>query len=515
MDNRFGHFSRRRFLAAFGTTLIGATALAACAPAPAPTPAPAKPTEAPKAAAPAAAPTTAPAAAPAKPTEAPKPTAAAETKPAAGTGKLIAWGQQSFTPEGDALLTQQFADFGKANNVSVEYVIVENKMVTQKIAAAIEAKATSDVQMLGGASDVQFYGSKNLLVDLTDLWNVTSKQSGGFFDSVLDVYKAGGKYLGIPFETHSFPLFTRLDLMEKATGKKEPPKTLDEMYEASKKILASDKIAPIGLCVGRTADTTDNFINLMWCDGATYVDKNMKPTIKSDGTLTLLKRYQQWFKEKLIPADAIGWDDTGNNNAYQAKQTAFVINPPSPYDWLQKNDTKLLANTTMAADSGGQGRQLLHRRLVVVVGLHQHEERRYGQELHPVPDGAGPTPGGLREDRRALVPGSQGPAEEGVLDVAAALQVLPRPHQRRALLHLSGAAGPEPDAGARRGRPALRHRRHGPGRPRQEQDARGGDRRGAEGVRGDLQEVQRRSVASAPPAERNPPSPRGRGFLSA
>ena len=339
--------NRRQFLATIGLGLVGSAALAACgAPAATPTAAPAAPK--------AAEPTKAPAAA-AAPTEAPKPTAAAAAKPAAGTGKLVAWGQQSFTPEGDALLTQQFADFGKANNVNVEYVLVENKMVTQKIAAAIEAKATSDVQMLGSASDVQFYGSKALLVDLTDLWNVTSKQSGGFFDSVLDVYKADGKYLGIPFETHSFPLFTRLDLMEKATGKKEPPKTLDEMYEVSKKLAASEKIAPIGLCVGRTADTTDNFINLMWCDGAAYVDKNMKPTIKSDGTLTLLKRYQQWFKEKLIPADAIGWDDTGNNNAYQAKQTAFVINPPSPYDWLQKNDKELLGNTTMAPVPAGKG----------------------------------------------------------------------------------------------------------------------------------------------------------------
>jgi multiple sugar transport system substrate-binding protein len=349
--------SRRRFLATFGVALVGTAALAACAPAATPTAAPAAATKAPEAAKPteapkAAEPTKAPAAAA---TEAPKPTAAAAAKPAQGTGKLVAWGQQSFTPEGDALLTQQFADFGKANNVSVEYVIVENKMVTQKIAAAIEAKATSDVQMLGGASDVQFYGSKDLLVDLTDIWNVTSKAAGGFFDSVLDVYKSGNKYLGVPFETHSFPLFTRLDLMEKATGKKEPPKTLDEMYEASKKIAASEKIAPIGLCVGRTADTTDNFINLMWCDGATYVDKSGKPAIKSDGTLTLLKRYQQWFKEKLIPADAIGWDDTGNNNAYQAKQAAFVINPPSPYDWMQKNDKELLDNSTMAAVPAGKG----------------------------------------------------------------------------------------------------------------------------------------------------------------
>jgi multiple sugar transport system substrate-binding protein len=341
--------SRRAFIRAMTLGVAGTAILSACSQPPA------TPTAAPTAA-PAA--TTAATAAPTKAaaaTTAPATTAAATAKPSAGTGKLTVWGQQSFTPEGDAMLGQQMQEFAKANNQQVEYVIVENAQVSQKLAAAIEAKATSDVQMLGSASDAQYYATRgDGLLDMTGIWEKATSQAGGFFDSVKEVYKADGKYVGIPFETHSFPLFTRLDLLEQATGKREPVKTLDELTDVAKKISKPPSMYALGLCVGRIADNADATINLMWCDGATYTDKSMKPTINSEGVISVLTRYQSWFKDKLIPPDAISWDDTGNNNAYQAKQVAFVINPPSIYGWMQTNDKELLNNSTMAAIPAGK-----------------------------------------------------------------------------------------------------------------------------------------------------------------
>jgi len=299
-----------------------------------------------------------------KPTEAPKPAAAEPTKPAAAPtaaaapalapGKLVAWAYQSFTPEGDKQLGDQAEAFGKANNQQVEYVPMENKVVPQKLAAAIEAKTPPDVQMLTSAAQVLFYGGKDLLVDLTDVWNKNVKQAGGFFESTLDLYSSKGKYVGIPFETDSSPFFTRLDLMEKATGKREPPKTMDELGEVAKKINTPPSLYSIGITLGRVPDTAGMLTDLIWNDGGALVDKAGKAALKSEGTLTAIKRIQQWWKDKTIPPDSVSWDDTGNNNAYQAKQVAFIINPPSVYDWLQKNDKELLNNTTMAAIPAGK-----------------------------------------------------------------------------------------------------------------------------------------------------------------
>src|SRR5713226_7354300 len=164
-----------------------------------------------------------PAAAPA----ATQPAAAAAAGKSNGTKRTV-WGWQSFTPEGDKALGDMMTAWGSANKTDVEYVVVENAQFPQKLAAAIEAKAPPDVVMLTAGSDVLDYGSRDLLVDVTDVWNDVSKQAGGFWKFVDPLYRSGSTYFGIPFEADTSPLFARLDLIEKVTGKREPPKTLDE-----------------------------------------------------------------------------------------------------------------------------------------------------------------------------------------------------------------------------------------------------------------------------------------------
>src|SRR6266700_1133116 len=141
---------------------------------------------------PAAAPTPAPAAA--NPAAAAQPAAAAKSN----GSKLTIWGWQSFTPEGDQALGDQMKEWGQANKTDVEYVVVENAQFPQKLAAAIEAKAPPDVVMLTAGADVLDYGSRDLLVDVTDVWNDVSKQSGGFWKFVDPLYKSGSTYFGIP-----------------------------------------------------------------------------------------------------------------------------------------------------------------------------------------------------------------------------------------------------------------------------------------------------------------------------
>jgi multiple sugar transport system substrate-binding protein len=61
-----------------------------------------------------------------------------------------------------------------------------------------------------------------------------------------------------------------------------------------------------------------------------------------------MKRIKGWWDAKLIPPSSPTWDDTGNNAAFQSKQAAFIINPPSVYGWMVANDKELLDNSTMA-----------------------------------------------------------------------------------------------------------------------------------------------------------------------
>ncbi len=308
------------------------------------------------------------AAACAQPAAAPAPTAAAKpagATPAAGGAttaavgksngsKLTIWGWQSFTPEGDKALGDQMQQWGSANNTQVEYVVVENAQFPQKLAAAIEAKAPPDVVMLTGASNVIDYASRNLLVDVSDVWKATSTQAGGFWSFVEPLYKIGNSYFGIPFEAETSPLFARTDLIKQATGSTDPPKTLDELTTISQKLNNPPELYACGLTLGRTPDCVGNATAIIWNDGGTLVDKDGKVALNSPETVNAVNRIKSWWDAKLIPPDSPTWDDTGNNAAFQKKQSAFVINPPSIYGWMVANDQDLLSNATMAAIPAGK-----------------------------------------------------------------------------------------------------------------------------------------------------------------
>ena len=204
-------------------------------------------------------------------------------------------------------------------------------------------------------SDVLHNQQLGILTDLTDQYNKLDKLEGGFYKSLLPGIQADGKIWGIPLETGPSPLFTRLDLMEQVTGKREPPKSLDDMEAAGMKMNKPPSFYAIGLTLGRTPDCDGNVSDIMRQDGGFKVSKDgTKPTIQSDGTVAALQRIKRWWDGKLIPPDSISWDDTGNNNAYQSKKTAFVDNPASIYGWLIQNDQDLLKNTSMAPIPAGK-----------------------------------------------------------------------------------------------------------------------------------------------------------------
>jgi multiple sugar transport system substrate-binding protein len=296
-----------------------------------------------------------PAAAPA-PTAAPAAAAAGSTPGAAKSNgtKLSVWGWQSFTPDGDKLLGDQINQWGAANNTQVEYVVVENAQFPQKLAAAIEAKAPPDVVMLTAASNVVDYASRSLLADLSDVWKATSTQSGGFWSYVDQLYKIGSTYYGIPFEADTSPMFARTDLLKQATGSTDPPKTLDDLTTVCQKLNDPPNVYAFGLTLGRTPDCFGNAVAIIWNDGGTLVDKSGKVALNSPETVTAMNRIKAWWDAKIIPPDSPTWDDTGNNAAFQKKQAAFVLNPPSIYGWMVDNDKDLLNNATMAAIPAGK-----------------------------------------------------------------------------------------------------------------------------------------------------------------
>ena len=137
------------------------------------------------------------------------------------------------------------------------------------------------------------------------------------------------------------PLVTRMDILEAA--KVELPKTWDEFIEVCKKLQQPPKLTGYGMCLGITGDTNGNVMNIIWSYGGKLVEADNKTVaLHSPGTVKAVQLIADMYhKHKIIPKGAIGWDNTGNNKAYQSRQVIFVQNATSIYAHLAESDMDL------------------------------------------------------------------------------------------------------------------------------------------------------------------------------
>jgi multiple sugar transport system substrate-binding protein len=260
---------------------------------------------------------------------------------------MLAWGIVSFTADGDKLLGEQMANWGKENKVEVEYVALPGSDYDSKVAAAVETGAVPDVVMFGGTNSI-YYAGQNRLVDMSDVFNTVKNFGGGMWASILPNVQVGDKTYAIPMQADLSVLYARLDLCEQATGKRAAPATLDEMEAIMRKVNKPPTQFGYGFVLGRTPDGNGDIQSMLLAEGSTLVDKDGNPAIDSAGTISALTRVQTWWKDKLIPPDSPAWDDSSNNKSYQSRQACFVTNPASIFAFLEQNDKDLLKDTTQA-----------------------------------------------------------------------------------------------------------------------------------------------------------------------
>jgi multiple sugar transport system substrate-binding protein len=263
------------------------------------------------------------------------------------SGKLAAWGVVSFTKDGDALLGQQMAEWGRQHNVQVEYSPLPGSDYFAKVAAAVEAGALPDVVMMLQEQTI-FYATQGKLMDLTDVYSDIKSRAGGMYKALLPYVTVNGKIFAVPMEADVTVMYARLDLCEKVTGKRQPPATLDELEDIARKVQTPPTLYGIGLPIGRTPDTVGNLTLMIYADGGTLVDGHGRPHLINAGVISALTRAKRWWVDKLIQPDSPSADDAWNNNAYQSHRAAFVFNPASIFAWLEKNDADLLKMTAQA-----------------------------------------------------------------------------------------------------------------------------------------------------------------------
>ncbi len=274
---------------------------------------------------------------------------------AARAADLTVWGLQAFNQAADDYIGQMVRDFGKANNISAEYVVVPANVINDRLAAAFQGNAPPDVFMQT-SQRVQFYIGGGLTTPLDDVLADMRKVPGGILEKLLSPGQSGGVAHGLPLEADVSPMFARKDLLDEV-GKKVPA-TWEEFREAAKAIQAKHpNISGFGMTISNSADAEGQIRQVMWAFGGKVMAEDGKTVVFNSPETRAAYQFvaDMFLKDRIIPRAALTWDDSGNNIAYQTKRAAFVINPPSIYWWMRENDKELLANSLMIDIPKGPG----------------------------------------------------------------------------------------------------------------------------------------------------------------
>jgi multiple sugar transport system substrate-binding protein len=268
---------------------------------------------------------------------------------AARDAKLIVWSPVALAPQVDRLLKDQCYAYAKQAGIKeneLEYVELATGQQSQKLAAALEAGIPPDVTRIDSALKAR-YRAQGHLLEVTDVVEKMQQVPGGLFPVALNAAMHQGKAYGVPHQVNPWPLVTRMDLLEAA--KVDAPKTWDEFIEVCKKLQNPPKLTGYGLCLGLQNDTENNVMNMIWCYGGKLVEADDKTVaLNSPGTVQAVQLIADMFnKHKIIPKEAISWDNQGNNKAYQSRQVIFVLNPTSIYAHLAESDKELYDVTGM------------------------------------------------------------------------------------------------------------------------------------------------------------------------
>jgi multiple sugar transport system substrate-binding protein len=252
-----------------------------------------------------------------------------------------AWMVQGFAQEEDVAMKKIIADYEKASGNTIDYSIVPYAPHRQKVISAMTSGAVPDLFPANPAEIVALFAWQGKLVDVTD---VVETQKAQYSDTALlsaQCYNNEIKqrsFYGVPTTGATLPFHIWNSLVEKAGYKlSDAPKTWDAFWDFFKPV--QDKLRAQGmrgvyaLGLQITANGVDpnalfNYFliayggqNIVTKDGRLHLDN---PEVR-EAAVKALTYPTTAYKEGYVPAGAINWNDSDDNNAFHSKQIVMDL----------------------------------------------------------------------------------------------------------------------------------------------------------------------------------------------
>lgn len=271
----------------------------------------------------------------------------------AGTDRprLTVWIITYLNPRADEISQQQFAEFAAQANADVDVVMVPDAQATSRLRTAVSEGNPPDLAMFFD-TDYFYYRSSGQLLDVTDLLDEMKKEPAQLLPRAISGVEESGRAHGVPAMMNPSPMHWRRDLLEEAGL--AYPKDMFQFVDVCRKIQKPPALYGAGFCLGRAGDGMQNIQNILWLFDSWMTREDGSLSIDSPGTVEGLKFINKMFNEdRIIPPSAVNWDNTGNNEAYQSGQAAFVCNPAAVYSSLSVGDPELAERTGLSTFPAG------------------------------------------------------------------------------------------------------------------------------------------------------------------
>ncbi len=274
---------------------------------------------------------------------------------AGAAGKLAIAFWDHWVPAGNDILRRQINTWAERNKVDVTLDFITSNGFKLTLTAAAEAgSATGHDALQFGQNQYDLYTYADRLEPVDDAIKAINDAWGPFLPTFESLGKVDGHWRGIPTSTYtgSRPCLGRISLLKQFAGidvqALYPPRSaepgapaLEWTYDVFIRAGEACRKAgyPFGLGIGNTGDSVGNAAVWFAAFGAELVDA--KGDIRVDSEK--MRAFLEWAKRlvKILPPDALSYDDATDNRVMIAGQSALIYDPPSPYAVAKRDGMKV------------------------------------------------------------------------------------------------------------------------------------------------------------------------------
>jgi len=266
-------------------------------------------------------------------------------------GKFNVWFSANWNIKTDEAVGAVFVDWGKQNNIQVEWQSIPGSpLILQKESAALAAGQPPEIDNNNGI----YWYTQGEMGDLKSLVEKFKGQAGGMYPTAISSLTAtDGGMFATPYAVDAWPAHWRTDLIgEKNNGKFF--ESYDQLIELGPKIQQPPRTNLYAFALGHEGDHVNNLVSTLWAFGGRLNDEKGVPDIKNPANKAGIDTVVKMYKANLIPKDSFAQTVTSwNNETYQKGRALIAVNPATIMGWLLVNDTDLADKTGLSLPPKG------------------------------------------------------------------------------------------------------------------------------------------------------------------